>query len=957
MNDVGILFLGAVARVTVLGLIGLALAMVLKRRGPSAVALTTLATLSGLLAVSALSLSPWPRLWSLDLSQSFPEIIVNTADAHASDVEKRSEPNNTLAANKKRAASSLSFAEVARLFVEELRSTNVPDSAATRNVWRWPAWIALGLIAAMTLGLTRLALALRAVALLRRRSKPNTDACLRDEVDLLRAEMGCLKEVEIYETSDLTTPATIGWRRPALLFPNDWIDWRPDERRAAIAHELAHVQEGDYLSGVWAQLCLSVHLYHPLAHWLVARLRLDQELAADAKAARLSGGSRLYLEALARLALRRPGPLEPSPSANLWPARPFLPTRGMFLRRMEMLHDPNSTPLRTEPLRPLGRALTIAALSAAALIVAGFRGPLQAQQDAPRKLNLKIAFTANTNAADPDVFDLSHAPAETMIALAGRPSVILNRPEFKPVTDLLKPDGNSMMGSLNIAADEIESFQVLFLNGPKPAGRPGPPFSAPPILVLHTTKPQDWNKVAGKFVGNPEIAEFEGQKYTRTKSAPVGAVFCTINDRTIVIGPEADLKSFLLASKGKPIAHKWDKAWSKVVKGQLAAAVDPAPFAAFIPRNATPGSPQAALASQFGMFSPMIDQATGYAKGIDLEKGMAVDLVVTTPDAASAKSVEETLSALLTLGKNAAKGLRQQAAADQGPGEGQLLALMLDLGVPLLNSTKILHPEETVVEFQMNTDKDTASTVKIIVPAIMAARATARQAQDMNNMKQIGLAMHNFHASNNHLPPAVLTDKPGKIPYSWRVAILPYIDQQALYDQYDFSEPWDGPKNKKLLEKIPAIYQHPLERGKSFNTSYYVPTGDVTLFPPGDAGIGFEKVLDGTSITIMTIEAKLNVPWTKPEDFPVNIDLKNPNQPAPVIPTYTPNLIMVGWGDGGVRGLPTTINSQTLRALFTRAAGEVINWNAIDNHPGQPRPATAPQPTPGPPLLPGSRIR
>ena len=945
MNDVGILFLGAAARVTVLGLIGVALAMILKRRGPSAVALTTLATLSGLLAVSALSLSPWPRLWSLDLGQSLPEIIVNKADAHASEVDKSSEPNGTPVENTKRAASSLSFAEVARVFVAELRSANVPGPAATaRDVWRWPAWIALGLIAAMTLGLTRLALALRAVALLRRRGKPIIDVPLRDEVDLLRAEMGCVKEVEIYETRDLTTPATIGWRRPALLLPVDWNDWRPDERRAALAHELAHVQEGDYLSGLWAQACLSVHLYHPLAHWLVARLRLDQELAADARAARLSGGSRLYLEALARLALRRPGPLEPSTSANLWPARPFLPTRGMFLRRMEMLHDPNSTPLRTEPLRPLGRALTIAALSAAALIVAGLRGPLQAQQDAPRKLNVKFNVTAEIIAGTPDVFDLSHAPAETIIALAGHPSAILYRQEYKPVVDLLKPAGNAMMGSLNIAADEIEGFQVLVLN----AGKAVPPFSTPPIVVIHTTKPQDWNAVAGKFVGNPEIAEFEGQKYTRTKSAPVGAVFCTINDRTIVIGPEPDLKLYLLASKGGPITHKWDKAWSKVVKGQLAAAVDPAPFADLIPRNAVPGSPLGALVGQFQMFSPLIEKATGYAKGIDLEKGMAVDLVVTTPDAASAKSVEETLSALLTLGKNAAKGLRQQPAANQGPGEGPLSALMLDLGVPLLNSTRVLHPEETVVEIQMNTDKDIASTVKILAPSIMAARVTARQVADMNNMKQIALAMHNFESTYGHLPPAVLTDKPGKVPYSWRVAILPFIEQQALYDQYDFSEPWDGPKNKKLLDKIPLIYQHPLEQGKSFNTSYYVPTGDVTIFPPGDPGMGIGKVSDGLSNTIMTIEAKLNVPWTKPEDFPVNIDLKNPNQPAPAIPTYTLNLIRVGLGDGSVRTLPTTIHSQMLRAMFTRAAGEIINWNVIENPAARPRPATVPLLTPSP---------
>ena len=105
--------------------------------------------------------------------------------------------------------------------------------------------------------------------------------------------------------AELATAATIGWRRPLILLPDDWQTWDEDERRAVLAHELAHVCRGDFLTGLLAQLSLALQFYHPLAHWLSARLRLEQELAADAWTARLSGGNLPYLTTLARMALRR----------------------------------------------------------------------------------------------------------------------------------------------------------------------------------------------------------------------------------------------------------------------------------------------------------------------------------------------------------------------------------------------------------------------------------------------------------------------------------------------------------------------------------------------------------------------------------------------------------------------------------------------------------------------------
>ena len=79
----------------------------------------------------------------------------------------------------------------------------------------------------------------------------------------------------------------------------------------------------------------------------------------------------------------------------------------------------------------------------------------------------------------------------------------------------------------------------------------------------------------------------------------------------------------------------------------------------------------------------------------------------------------------------------------------------------------------------------------------------------MNNLKQIGLAMHNYHDVHRTLPPAYHADASDRPLLSWRVLILPYLEQDALYREFHLNEPWDSDHNKKLIERIPAVYQSP----------------------------------------------------------------------------------------------------------------------------------------------------
>ncbi len=154
-------------------------------------------------------------------------------------------------------------------------------------------------------------------------------------------------------------------------------------------------------------------------------------------------------------------------------------------------------------------------------------------------------------------------------------------------------------------------------------------------------------------------------------------------------------------------------------------------------------------------------------------------------------------------------------------------------------------------------DTETLQTVaKPLVAAITAARQNARQMQSMNNLKQIGLAMHVYHDKYKRFPPAASYDASGKPLLSWRVHILPFLDNQALYNQFKLDEPWDSEHNRKLAETIPAAYLDPAAGLKPGLTTYLVPTGEGTVFG-GKESLRLQDIRDGSSNTIMVVERQL----------------------------------------------------------------------------------------------------
>ncbi|WP_422927939.1 DUF1559 domain-containing protein [Singulisphaera sp. PoT] len=196
----------------------------------------------------------------------------------------------------------------------------------------------------------------------------------------------------------------------------------------------------------------------------------------------------------------------------------------------------------------------------------------------------------------------------------------------------------------------------------------------------------------------------------------------------------------------------------------------------------------------------------------------------------------------------------------------------------------------------------------------------------VQNLLQIGLAMHNYHATYRRFPPAYTVDAQGKPLLSWRVLLLPYLEQDSLYKEFHLDEAWDSPHNRPLASRMPAVYRCPgMSRRLNANemTTYVVPRGEGTIFP-GTKEVDIKAITDGTSNTILTIDAgdAHATTWTKPQDWDADAAKEFGS-----LFGHHPEGTNFGYADGSVRFQKETINPNTLKAFLTRNGGEVIGSN------------------------------
>ena len=202
----------------------------------------------------------------------------------------------------------------------------------------------------------------------------------------------------------------------------------------------------------------------------------------------------------------------------------------------------------------------------------------------------------------------------------------------------------------------------------------------------------------------------------------------------------------------------------------------------------------------------------------------------------------------------------------------------------------------------------------LIFPSARVGRAPARRSQCKNNLKQIGLALHNYAETYGAFPPAYTVDANGQPLHSWRTLILPFVDEKALYDQIDLSKPWDDPANAVAFQKSMSTYRCPSALAGDNNTTYLAITGELGALAP-DHARPFSEFVDGLSNTLLVVEVPdaNAVPWMAPQDADEVLLLSFGKDTKRQHSGGMHGLM----ADGGVRFFSQTLDPATLQGLCT----------------------------------------
>ncbi|TWT97929.1 hypothetical protein Pla108_20830 [Botrimarina colliarenosi] len=218
--------------------------------------------------------------------------------------------------------------------------------------------------------------------------------------------------------------------------------------------------------------------------------------------------------------------------------------------------------------------------------------------------------------------------------------------------------------------------------------------------------------------------------------------------------------------------------------------------------------------------------------------------------------------------------------------------------------------------------------IALLLPAVQAAREAARRTASTNHMKELVLSLLNYESATGAFPAQAICDPDGKPLLSWRVAVLPYLEEQALYERFHLDEPWDSPNNLPLLDEMPEVFLDPSTptlAETDGKTHYLAVVGPGAAFTGDAKGTQFQDFTDGTakSVVLVQVDDANAVEWTKPSDYDV---AANAADPVAAIGSLHPGVFLTVFGDGHVESTPLDISAEAFAAGVSIAGGENVDW-------------------------------
>jgi hypothetical protein len=483
-----------------------------------------------------------------------------------------------------------------------------------------------------------------------------------------------------------------------------------------------------------------------------------------------------------------------------------------------------------------------------------------------------------------------------------------------PVQDVVQAAGNDATDALaaleqatGFKPEDIERATVVVKDA----------TANPPSLwvIVSTTRPWDKKKVLDA-AGMPAAEKKQGDVVYHVAENGTGA-FYLASPKTAVFASTEDALKACLAQQDRP-----------VTKGPLAQAIKQA-------------GGKDHLAGGFAIPQQVRDQFKGQiealprvADALDIQslwvvgnfsgKDLQVELTGEYPSSDKAKA-----------GKEAADSLKFMAGLFLGQLGDPALAgaannFLKSLTISQSGSNVVVKASGPVDVKQLGGP----DMVKALLDGA-AGGLTPGLREAMNNLSQITMALHNYHDSMGGFPTSVWVNWQNNQQYSWRVALLPYLEEVELYNKIIENGAWDSPANRELAARMPKVFQVPGKPAGPGKTFYQAFAGPDTMFgplsvpplPPGippPRGHRILEIKDGTSNTLAIVEGAEAVDWMKPgsdilfepgpQGFPV----------AKLANHWRGNIFIGAFFDGSVHTIPRKIDPKVLQALITHSGGEVI---------------------------------
>jgi len=535
---------------------------------------------------------------------------------------------------------------------------------------------------------------------------------------------------------------------------------------------------------------------------------------------------------------------------------------------------------------------------------------------------LSISFICISNVVAQQPEDLKLVPGNAVAAVHMDLAKLWHSESMKEMRELLKKAGPKALIELEkrfvpdpLTVETVTGF-VMF---PKKLGAP-PEF----VFLISLKNPVEEKALFLSAMPDGETIKKDG--ITTVVKDGIGLILMN-QGKLIAVGAPS-----LLPTLGKNTAPaKGD--FARFLKGNAAGLINAAINLEPIPKEVFAFVPPP--------FNSIVNGIQYMEAGIGVEKTIRLSTTITYEKEDQAKTALETIKGFAKMGlaqleeprKEVEKRVfpKDQVGANPLTDLPEFLAAMVGLAIlneaenllknpPIILAGTSLKADYTTPQISSNALIPTSAiAIGMMLPAVSKVREAAQRMSSINNLKQIALAMHNYESTYNGFPAAAICDKKtGKPLLSWRVAILPFIEQEALYKQFKLDEPWDSEHNLKLAKNMPKVYFHPKANKPGDNKTHYrLFYGKGAAFEL-DKSAKLQTFTDGTSNTLMVVEAEEPVVWTNPNDLAFD-----PTKALPKMLSID-GKFSAAYGDGSVRTFKMPIDQEILKLLIQKSDGKPI---------------------------------